>query len=215
MPTECRNSVNEPFMGQFWLWINSSCVASRPPDACASILRSSEQLLFLELLRRARKDAGLTQQVLAAKRDDRNPSSPNIVGRDFTFRVRRGAAAKAGRNARERPQKVARRTAALCRLDGRRRRAAETARPRHRRRAGDLRRRSRGPGGSCPGSQQGAVRRSHTARSVRRHDPRAFRRATRGPRAELPRPGLRVVGGTRLPALWASTMLYIAMKIAS
>ncbi len=30
-------------------------------------LRSSEQLLFLELLRRARKDAGLTQQALAEK----------------------------------------------------------------------------------------------------------------------------------------------------
>ncbi len=30
-------------------------------------LRSSEQVLFLELLRRARKDAGLTQQTLAEK----------------------------------------------------------------------------------------------------------------------------------------------------
>ena len=30
-------------------------------------LRSSEQVLFLELLRRARKDAGLTQQALAEK----------------------------------------------------------------------------------------------------------------------------------------------------
>ncbi|MGD0189088.1 MAG: helix-turn-helix transcriptional regulator [Roseiarcus sp.] len=30
-------------------------------------LRSSEQYLFLELLRRARKDAGLTQQALADK----------------------------------------------------------------------------------------------------------------------------------------------------
>jgi transcriptional regulator with XRE-family HTH domain len=30
-------------------------------------LRSSEQQLFLELLRRARKDAGLTQQALAEK----------------------------------------------------------------------------------------------------------------------------------------------------
>jgi transcriptional regulator with XRE-family HTH domain len=33
----------------------------------AKTLRSSEQLLFLELLRRARKDAGLTQQALAEK----------------------------------------------------------------------------------------------------------------------------------------------------